>query len=226
MTLGLASALTACALDALKASADKLIRIESLFGQDASDLIDELDPQKRFRFGLTGRSKKLHLGRTKGVSSSASELTKWRNESLARRTASPIILIGDASGREEAGLRKTPVILTESIVLAQWRRLVDKELSKFSSKQPRGFALALIDMASAGLIDPNELSAFIEEFFKSEKIATEKPQMNLWQLGLIPDPRAMDSVTPGVRLSKNYATSEFLREPPDSKKDDRDTDQQ
>ncbi len=218
--LSLSAALLDCASEALSTSSDKLIRVESLLGQDPAEFVAKLDPNKAYRFGLTGRSKKIALGRSKGVSSDAAQLTKWRNEPTSKRINSPIVLIGDASGREEAGLRKTPIIVDEVMVLRRWRQLLNAKLGAYATKKPCGFALALLEMAIAGLIDVEELSQFITSNFSDEKEATEKPQANLWRLGLIPDARAMDSNTPGPRLSINYKTVEFLREPPDSARDE------
>src|SRR5262245_66278143 len=101
-------ALVEAVREALLTSADKLVRVESLVGQDGREFVDALDPHKVYRFGKTGRLKNENLGRTKGISNVAAEITKWRNESPEKRRSHPIVILGDARGRDEAGLRKAP----------------------------------------------------------------------------------------------------------------------
>src|SRR5260370_1806719 len=55
------------------------------------------------------------------VSDDASQLTKWRNASLAERAASPTVILGEARGPEESGLRAVARLVVEKDVIGRWR---------------------------------------------------------------------------------------------------------
>src|SRR5437879_7751094 len=59
------------------------------------------------------------------VSDDPSELTRWRNASLAERAASPTVILGEARGPEESGLRAVARLVIERDVLSRWRLSLD-----------------------------------------------------------------------------------------------------
>jgi hypothetical protein len=75
-------------------------------------------------------------------------------------------------------------------------------------------------MASEGLVGLVALDNYCTKYFKLGIEAHLHAQQGLWELGLLPDPRAMDGPTPGVRLALNYATKELLLSAPDSAADE------
>jgi hypothetical protein len=201
----------------LSSSADKLIRVEDVHGTDIDELMQHVDERKEFRLGFITPYTNLPTKRRTGVSRDPRTITKWRNETVVSRRSSPVVIIGNASGKNESGLKKVPVVVRPSAVLSTYRELLLTYLeSEVQSRNPQALTKILVAMASESLIDAAELNSFFAEVLKTGSAAVSAPQQKLWKLRLIPDPRAMDESSPGARLSKNYQTVELLRNQADT----------
>ena len=208
--------------DALARTSDGLIRIDCTPQVDLDALFEALDPQATWRFGIL--SPFAYSGRRrKGVSREPREIARWRNGSIAERRANSVVVFGRATGREEAGLRRIRTVITEDDVLATYERLGRKWLGTYVDKThaPERLFTALAAMAREQSIDGNLLSDLGTIAFKDAAKAHVVPQDELWRVHLIPDNRAQDSKTPGVRLTLNHALAQFLRSAVDSAADQR-----
>jgi hypothetical protein len=178
--------------------------------------MERIDPAKRFRFGLITPYLRRAARRRAGVTRDPREVTKWRNEPLAKRRESPVVVLGNASGRDESGLRKVPTVIRASTMLDVYQDMLLAYLtSAVQSNNPPALCKALLGMARESLIDVAELDAFFQETLRNARTSVSEPQAQLWRLRLIPDPRAMDE-NPGARLSRNYQTVELLRNQADT----------
>jgi len=207
---------------ALDKTHDKLIRVDLGAELDVDSLLAALDPAVAYRIGLTSPLSGHRVRGTRSVTTDARQITRWRNESIAKRRESPLLVLGRASGRDEAGLRRCPIVITEKEILrafgqmgVQW--LIDHVQA---TEAPQGFFSALIEMALDGLIGLQELDTYCSHAFEPVTHAHVRPKKELWRLGLIPDDRAMDP-RPGLRLSVNYDLREALVSAPSSDADER-----
>jgi hypothetical protein len=133
-----------------------------------------------------------------------------------------LIILGRASGRDEAGLRRCPAIISESSILHRYRSLGETWIAEYvDARPPKTFFSAVVGMALEELISADELEGFCSRSFDPPNQAHVGPQKNLWRLGLVPDDRAMDGDRPGVRLSLNYDLKEMLVSAPGSEVEER-----
>jgi hypothetical protein len=211
----------ASALDqALSHSADKLIRVDCGSWLDVPALIAAADPTNTYRFGLTAPFTRKGIGRRRGISDDARVITKWRNESIPDRRTAPVVIVGRARGRNEAGLRRVPVVIIENIVFRRYQDIGCQWLAENAESQaPCRLLRALVNMTAQGLIAPAALDAYCRKYFQPANKAHVRPQTGLWELGLIPDSRVMDGNSQGSRLSLNMSICETLSASADSQAD-------
>lgn len=209
--------------EVMQASKDKLVRIDCGTEFDVQDLIEVVGRDGERRIGITSPIKLPRGGRTRHVASDARQITRWRNEPIARRRATPLVILGHASGRDEAGLRRCPTVLSEQDILRQFRKVGSRwliEHTEGGEAPPRLFT-AIVDMALEGSLGIEELGSYCDHAFAPPSQAHLRPQKELWRLGLIPDAQAMDGDRPGVRLSMNLDLRETLVSAPSSSAEDR-----
>src|SRR6266516_2913221 len=208
--------------EALETSQDRLVRLDCSAHFAVRRFIDVLDSNGQHRFGLTTPVKDVDVGRSSRISHDPRQITRWRNESVSQRRQNPLVILGRASGRNEAGLRRCRVIISESAVLQRYRRLGETWIAqKVESAPPKSFFAAIVGMALEGLISVDELDDFCYLSSDPPRRAHVEPQKNLWRLGLFPDKRAMDGNRPGVRLSLNYDLREMRVSAPASDAEER-----
>jgi hypothetical protein len=217
--------LTAAALSqiakASKRSNDGIVRIELHRHADVEGFIQACDDGRR-RFGLTAPFTSVAGIARPRVSRNPALITRWRNEPISARREAPIVIVGYATGRSEAGLRRARITITEQDLVREYRTLAESWLSReVEISGPCRLLDALVDMTLDGHLDVVALEQYASDVFKDPAAAHVRPQEELWRLGLIPDARAMDTRTPGSRLSLNYHTVEFLLSSPDSAADER-----
>lgn len=195
---------------ALRLSRDGLVRVDIGTKLDLVRLVEVIDPKAEYRIGLTTPYSRRELTRRKSVAADAKQITKWRNELPSKRRQWPVVILGRASGRDEAGLRRVPRVIDESEILGAYQRKGAAWLDEAAvPKAPARFFRALVDMAREGIVGLVALDKYCGKYFKLGAEAHLHAQQGLWELGLLPDPRAMDGTTPGVRLALNYATKEL-----------------
>lgn len=205
----------------LEKSKDGLIRVNFNPLVDIKSVISILAQKNNLRIGILQPFSHIETN-YKSVSQDPREITKWRNESIIDRKKNPIIIFGNAKGREESGLKRIHSIITEKDILQIYQEEGKKWLRDNVSDKttaPDRFFHALIQMSFKNLIDTNSLSEMCFKSFNDSKYAHLKPQKELWKIGLIPDSRAQDSKTPLDRLLVNYSYAEFLRSVADSNAD-------
>ncbi len=202
---------------ALDRSQDKLVRLDCGTEFDLDALLKELDPEENYRIGITSplnETKSRRAGRR--LSRNARQITQWRNEPVARRRETPLVILGRASGRDEAGLRRCPIVISEESILREFKAIGVKWLAQHvqATEAPRRLFGSLADMTAEGLLGIGEFESYCQHAFEPPEQAHLRPLKELWRLGLMPDNRAMDGPKLGGRLSLNYEEVERLRSAP------------
>jgi hypothetical protein len=130
------------------------------------------------------------------VSNSPGQLTQLRN------CPSPeyqlVILLGHATGEQQAGLRDLHYVITADDVFEQWKDGIRGHLeANFEEGADRRSRLivsyAIVEMARRGLLQAQRVSDYLTSCIDS---STQSPQFvgqNLWILGLIPDNALVDA---------------------------------
>ena len=199
------------------ASRDGLVRVECPLALEIDEFLSAADPETRMRIGLTTPFRGRSLRRRKNVSSNPRLLTKWRNEPIAKRRATKLLILGYASGPEESGLRSLRSVVPEEQILRQYLQLGRKWFKdNVPTHAPARLFRAMVELASQAKLDLVQLSMVSAQVFGTPSRAHTAPQARLWELGLLPDPRAMDGSSSSPRLQLNYSTVEMLRSSPDT----------
>ena len=142
------------------------------------------------------------------VSSDASAMTRWRRRT---KKSKPTIIVGDARGPEEAGLRAAHIVVTEEDVLSTWRGSLLEWLSTaVFSETPAPVSVALFQSAQRGDIDAGRLDDYFQVVFSDPDAALDAMRSNLWILNLIPDPHILDVGRAAVRIGLNLDTRRLL----------------
>jgi hypothetical protein len=210
-------ALASTIKSAFEKSDDKLVRVDDIYGANVDELFQLVDPNRVIRFGFISPYLEHQCSRRSLISRDPRQITKWRNESIKRRRESPIVIVGAASGRDESGLKKVPLIIRPPEILRAYQTLVLGYLKDhIRSNSPRALCRALISMVGESLLDVGELNSFFCRVLRDNTSAISEIQKDLWRLRLIPDPRAIDDDIPGSRLTRNYQIVELLRNQPDT----------
>jgi hypothetical protein len=151
------------------------------------------------------------------TSSSAQQITGWRNEPIAKRRTKPTIILGDARGREEAGLLTAPRVLTDVTVLRRFAKSVEDWLrSNVHSETPQLLFRWLFDLAVSATIDAVKLDEYIAVALRDPDKLLTVIRSELWRLNLIPDQRILDTGEASSRLQRNIETRQLLTAAADS----------
>lgn len=86
----------------------------------------------------------------------------WRNKSVEDRRANPTIVLGEAHGEEEAGLRAVPQIVTEKDVLEIWKEELEDWLREhIHSDTPIPLFNQLFDFTLNAIVDAVQLDEYV-----------------------------------------------------------------
>jgi len=218
----IAAAAAEAAREALDKSRDGLARIELPIEIAIDEFISIVDPEDQIRIGLTDPFRSADPARKRLLSGNARQLTQWRNRPIATRRKNPLLILGEAAGREESGLRSFRNVITEGQILSAYSDSGNRWLSDHvEPKAPQRLFTALIVLAKQRKIDTIDLSSFASTVFRQPSKAHTAPQGQLFSLGLIPDSRAMDGASCKPRLDLNYSIVEMLRSSPDTRGEER-----
>lgn len=164
------------------------------------------------RIGVLHPFPKLSVAKTGcQVTTSAQEITQWRNQRIEVRRAKPTIVLGDARGREEAGLRMAPRILRDDEVLRRFREAVLRWLKEHvNSDTPRPVFDYLFELASDGTVDAVRLDEYVGSVLAKPDQVLGTVRSELWGINLFPDARVLDSGMARSRLQRNIETRQLL----------------
>ncbi len=144
------------------------------------------------------------------VSSNASEITGWRNEPIDVRRSKPTVVLGDARGSEEAGLRVVPRIVTAKDVLERWHRDIIAWLAQnIEADPPAAMFDNLFRLAEIGIIDADRLDDYANSTLRQPD-PIQSLRSNLWRINLIPDDHILDTGAARQRLDLNIETRQLL----------------
>ena len=149
------------------------------------------------------------------TSDDPSEITRWRNARDA-----PTLVLGEALGREEAGLRAAKRIVTVAEVLDVWRSellsWIDTELP---AEPPKPFVTYLFELCGEGTIDAVRLDEYIGEALSDSSGPLARMRSDLWRLNLLPDSRVLDTGVARSRLALNLQVRQLLLSATDTPSD-------
>lgn len=163
------------------------------------------------------------------VSRRAQEITEWRNEA-ARLAAAPAaafcIVLGDADGPEEAGLKSVRHVVKQEDVLAHWADDVKKWLDGAVANEETKRAIDyLFELVGQSRVDPLGLDRLFDKMprgpVRDDLAVMAALRKNLWQAGLLPDKHLLDKHKSRERLDINLSVMEFLRSFPDASREKR-----
>jgi hypothetical protein len=149
------------------------------------------------------------------VSDNPSEITRWRNT-----RDRPTLVLGDATGREEAGLRAAPRVVKARDVLNRWEReLAEWVEAQIPAEPPGPFVRSLFEICSEGMIDATRLDEYVGATLSNEGDILARLRSELWRLNLFPDQRVLDTGVAQSRLSLNLQTRQLLLSASDAPSD-------
>jgi hypothetical protein len=204
--------LTEALADSIKAArhaaSDAALRVEVPFDWPVADILSDLiSSDAALRVGvLRPFQSPAQLAEEPRLSTQPDEITRWRNGLMSDQG---LIVFGDATGRDEAGLFDMTTLLSRP-VLRSWRERVDEWLrATVPSDAPRSLVSELFDLVEDGQIDGVAMDEFVAAIAETdEPLATARSA--LWIVGLLPDRKVLDASQTGKRLSLNLEIRELL----------------
>lgn len=148
--------------------------------------------------------------------SDASELTRLRNEPRGA-DSNPILLLGDASGPEQSGLRDLKTVITSREIYARWKEIVREHarvtfVADLDQKLRSETAQALVALAGQEKLTANAVNDYLTASIDNESQPVETVFENLWLVDLIPDEELVNSRDRLKRLEENFSTIDALQE--------------
>src|SRR5215213_2019670 len=197
---------------ALEPTADRWVRVEVPPDWPMREVVQQIKPRfPGLRLGVLRPFSLSELMPDCPASEVASEITGWRNQSVAVRHASPTIILGDARKSEEAGLRAVPQIVSHDEVLSKWQgQLLTWLQSHINSNTPAQVFVELFRLASIGAIDAIRLDEYVNSAFKEPSTALPALRKELWRINLLPDERVLDADLARRRLDQNFEARQLL----------------
>jgi len=142
------------------------------------------------------------------VTKDAGKATAWRNN---RKRAFAVVIVGSTSVKLDAGLKDVKTIDRRAFV-DEWRNSVLSSLDEQNDLKKNEVTRLLEELftfVADGAIPASSLEAYVASLLKVPSVDTVR--MNLWQIGLLPDPRALDGGMAVARLRRNQELVETLR---------------
>ena len=158
----------------------------------------------------------IHAGVKAHLIEDAAELTKLRNQEDENRRV-PVLLLGEASGEDQAGLRDLHWVIRPGDIIATWSRIVvehiDQTFSAELDKRNRASVTrALLEMATSKRLPPKRLDEYFSSCIDSAAQGPEKMGSDLYLLNLMPDENLPLATSKLKALSENQDLVRLLRE--------------
>jgi hypothetical protein len=146
------------------------------------------------------------------VSDDPSELTRWRGEPLEERSRWHTVVLGDASGRLEAGLQSVLRVVMHADVLSRWQEmLLIWAQEAIHSRTPQDLFKRLVALAIEGRIDANALDEYLGAATGGEEEEyLDQLRSQLWYVHLFPDHHVLDAGRADARLERNFFVKRLL----------------
>lgn len=147
-----------------------------------------------------------------------SVITRWRNRPTD--SAIPTLILGDARGDEEHGLRQLPEIILDRQVLDRWRDALLRWIhDNVESKTVPPLVAQLLELTHSGAVDATRLDEYLTASLADRKLALARLRSEMWRVSLLPDDRALDAGEARSRVRMNLQTRQLLLSASDSPAD-------
>ncbi len=209
----LVSVLTEIFGDAMQGASDKWVRIELPKDWPIIPALQNIQSNiPGLRLGVLLPFQLPDIAAIESPSSdNPSVITGWRNQPAEQRSLNPTIILGDARGREEAGLRLAPRIISTREVFEKWQSTLSDWLSQhIPSKTPVPLFKHLFELAVSGDIDAVQLDEYATSALQVPMQALPALRGLLWKINLFPDERVLDTGLAASRLDQNLETRQLL----------------
>ncbi len=203
----LRAALTSVTQRALDGVSDKIVRVEVSKDWPIAEALSDLNAVNPLRVLATRPFTPTQFRGLK-VTKDAGEATAWRNK---RRRAFAVVIVGSTSGNLDAGLKDVKTI-NRRVFVDVWRDSVLSNLTEqndLNKNEVTRLLGELFSFVADGATPASSLEAYVASLF--EEPSVETICSNLWQVGLLPDPRALDRGMAVGRLRRNQELVETLR---------------
>ncbi len=210
----LAAALAAELANALDLTADRWIRVELPHDWPVEQSLQRLVQQREpLRVGVLRPFARAQLGIPEAtVSDDPSEITRWRGQTAEERGGWHSVLVGDARGRLEAGLRSVLRVVTQTDVLRRWEGMLLAWASEsIHSRTPQDLIRLLLHLASEAQLDANALDEYLEAIASGdEEQCLQRMRDALWYMHLFPDHHILDADRARFRIERNFYVKRLL----------------
>ena len=215
MSYDLKSAIVDAITEAIDLSSDKIVRIDIKSNWPIADaLIHVKESFPNCVIGLldSSRGQDLHaLGIN--YNDNPHELTQLRN--LSRNSLTdPLVLIGSASGKSQAGLKHLRTVVTQVQIIKKWNSNIKLVLeSKFQEKElqiRKNICETLLRFVNERKLTGSSVNIYFSNIFSENQKESKFLDENLWHLGLIPDENLLSSSNISGRLEFNAEKIEEL----------------
>jgi len=152
------------------------------------------------------------------VAESASQATTWRNQSYSEKKRNPTVILGHATGRDEAGLVTARATIRLDDILREWREaLLAWVGGRVQSTAPARVVRSLFDQSES--FEIRQLADYLDRVLVQPGDYAKTMPEELWRLRLFPDERILDAADTHRRLELNVETRRKLTLAADSKSD-------
>ena len=215
MSYELKSAIVDAVNEAIDLSSDKIVRIDIKSNwpiADALTHVKETFPNCVIGLLDASRGQDLHdLGIN--YNDNPHELTQLRN--LSRNSLTdPLVLIGSASGKSQAGLKHLRSVVTQVQIIKKWNSNIKLVLeSNFQEKElqiRKNICETLLRFVNERKLTGSSVNTYFSNIFSETQKESKFLDENLWLLGLIPDENLLSSSNISGRLEFNAEKIEEL----------------
>lgn len=215
MNFDLKSAIVDAVNEAIDLSADKIVRIDIRSNWPVAAALTEII--KSFPNSIIGL---LDSSRTEDFKNfgikyndNPNELTKIRN--LTRNSSSnPLVLVGSASGKSQAGLRQLHAVVNQIQVTKKWNTNINVVLeNNFQEKElqiRKNICETLIKFVNEKKLTGSAVDLYLSNIFSESQKESKFLDENLWLLGLMPDENLLSNNNIRSRLEFNAEKIEEL----------------
>lgn len=215
MTFDLKSAIVDTLNEAINLSADKIVRVDIKSNWPVAAALTEVI--KTFPNCIVGL---LDLARARDLKDSGviynddpHELTQLRN--LSRNSSTdPLVLVGSASGKSQAGLKQLRTVVTQLHVTKKWNSNIKTVLeNRFQEKElqiRKNICETLLQFVNEKKLTGTSVDSYFSNIFDERQAESKFLDENLWLLGLLPDENLLSSSNVSSRLEFNAEKIEEL----------------
>lgn len=207
---------------AFAAAADRWVRADLPFDWPMADVARALELGGRpLRVGVLRSAVGTELEEFASSSSDVpSEITAWRNEPLVARQSVTTLVLGDARGDEEAGLRQFGERVSTEDVFREWQSRLEQWFveNRLPLEYQRVLA-KLFDHLITGEIDAPSLDNYAAAALADPANARDRMRDEAWRLGLLRDKRLLDPNETTDLVGENIEVRQLLVSPSDSASD-------